>query len=119
MSQCARVLAVLADGLPHDIAEIHDRAGTMRLNSRVAELRTRGHQIVCTRTGDTYSYRLLASLGEPRPEEAPTAGLPDDAATAESAASLGSPSEAEDSSSPPEELASLGSPAQLALEVVA
>jgi hypothetical protein len=63
-SQCDRVLAVLADGRAHSITEIHERAGTMRLNSRVAELRKRGHEIVCTREGDTYSYTLLAS---PRP----------------------------------------------------
>ena len=57
-SQCDRVLDVLEDGLAHTIQEIHERAGTMRLNSRVAELRKRGHEIVCTREGDDYFYRL-------------------------------------------------------------
>lgn len=46
-SQGARVLAVLADGKPHSVPEIHRRAGTMRLNSRVADLRKQGHTIVC------------------------------------------------------------------------
>ena len=48
-TQCGRVLAVLADGRPHTVPDIHRRAGTMRLNSRVAELRKRGHDIVCER----------------------------------------------------------------------
>lgn len=105
MSQCDRVLVVLADGLPHDIQEIHDRAGTMRLNSRVAELRTRGHEIVCTRDRDTYAYQLVSSLGEP---EIPGAPGP------------GSPSEAEIVLDPPpgEPLVSLD-PVQLSFEVVA
>jgi hypothetical protein len=68
-SQCERVLAVLEDGQPHDIQEIHRLAGTMRLNSRVAELRTRGHEIVCTREGETYRYQLVL-LGEPESEGA-------------------------------------------------
>jgi hypothetical protein len=48
-SQCARVLSVLADGKPHTVPDIHRRAGTMRLNSRVADLRKQGHNIVCER----------------------------------------------------------------------
>jgi hypothetical protein len=65
MSQCSRVLDVLADGRSHDIAEIHARAGTMRLNSRVAELRERGHVIRCDVRRGVYSYVLLSreSLG--------------------------------------------------------
>lgn len=64
VSQCDRVLNVLADGQLHPVPEIHDRAGTMRLNSRVAELRKRGHTIECVRvpgaTGAAaYAYRLL------------------------------------------------------------
>ena len=59
-SQCDRVLRVLRDGRPHTIAEIHARAGTMRLNSRVAELRKRyGLEIVCWRDRQTYVYQLL------------------------------------------------------------
>lgn len=73
-SQCARVLAVLQDGRPHTVPEIHDRAGTMRLNSRIAELRKRGHNIICEHTpGETgagaYSYRLITGpLSPGRPE---------------------------------------------------
>lgn len=97
MSQCDRVLAVLADGHPHTIDEIHDRAGTMRLNSRVAELRKRGHDIVCTRDGATYRYQLV-SLGEPGPEETawphrPT--LPQDEPVDGFGSSPGSPSDSE------------------------
>lgn len=83
MSQCDRVLAVLADGRTHTVPEIHERAGTMRLNSRVAELRNRGHQIECVRlrgrTGaDAYAYRLLdGSPPSPAAEDAP-AGPPVD-----------------------------------------
>lgn len=73
-SQCDRVLAVLADGNVHTITEIHERAGTMRLNSRISELRARGHTIVCGRSYHrdakgrpvrTYWYRLADSLPEP------------------------------------------------------
>jgi hypothetical protein len=79
-SQCARVLAVLQDGKPHSIQEIHERAGTMRLNSRVSELRTRGHPIRCWRTRTrrpdgrpdwAYWYQLTPSP-LPQPEEHPT-----------------------------------------------
>lgn len=63
-SQTNRVLDVLKDGLLHPVPEIHERAGTMRLNSRVAELRKRGHNIICVRQpGQTgaaaYAYQLL------------------------------------------------------------
>lgn len=59
-SQCARVLAVLSDGRPHTMTEIHRRAGTMRLNSRVAELRKRGYPIApCKRVNGEYVYQLL------------------------------------------------------------
>lgn len=61
-SQAKRVLLVLQDGRPHTIEEIHERAGTMRLNSRVAELRGHGHNIVCSRAAGTYLYQLLPSL---------------------------------------------------------
>ena len=60
MSQCDRVMAVLADGQSHSIREIHERAGTMRLNSRIAELRKRGHVIVCDRGGGDYAYQLIS-----------------------------------------------------------
>ena len=46
-THCQRVLAVLGDGLPHSTSELYRRAGPMILHSRVAELRKRGHTIVC------------------------------------------------------------------------
>lgn len=70
-SQCARILAVLADGLPHTVAEIHQRCGFSRLNSRIAELRPRvareGLAIECRHNGDprggshAYEYVLLST----------------------------------------------------------
>jgi hypothetical protein len=74
--QCARVLEVLADGQPHSVTELHRLAGTMRLNSRVSELRKhlkeRGETIVCTRAGgagpDSYIYTLI-SLREGEQEQ--------------------------------------------------
>lgn len=62
-SQCARVLRVLADGRTHSVPEIHRRAGTMRLNSRIAELRKQGFAIECERRPGVkgaggYAYRL-------------------------------------------------------------
>lgn len=67
-SQSARVLAVLADGRWHTVSNIHARAGTMRLNSRTAELRARGHNIICRRVPgalpgpDAYQYRLVTEV---------------------------------------------------------
>lgn len=58
-SQCARVLNVLQDGREHAMREIHERAGFMRLNSRIAELRSRGHNIECVRRGNEWFYRLV------------------------------------------------------------
>lgn len=70
-SQCAKILAVLEDGQPHTVSEIHARAGYSRLNSRVSELRKYGYTITCERvpgaTGtDAYVYTL--SGDEPRDE---------------------------------------------------
>lgn len=61
MSQCAAILAVLSDGRPHRMEEIHQRVGFCRLNSRVAELRGRGHVIECDKTGGNYTYVLVAA----------------------------------------------------------
>lgn len=63
-SQSARVLAVLKDGKPHSVPEIHQKAGTMRLNSRIADLRKKGHVIVCERVkgkrgAEAYYYQLV------------------------------------------------------------
>lgn len=67
MSQLSRILDVLQDGKPHSVAEIHMRAGTSRLNSRVSDLRREGHVIRCgTVKGKTnserYTYQLLYSI---------------------------------------------------------
>jgi hypothetical protein len=72
VSQCQRVLDVLKDGRWHTITEIHERAGMMRLNSRVAELRSRGHNIVHSferthfdekrRPQHAHMYRLVEPL---------------------------------------------------------
>lgn len=66
MSQTARILEVLRDGRHHSVAEIHRRAGTSRLNSRVADLRAKGYDIRCTTIQATphterYLYQLLSS----------------------------------------------------------
>jgi Helix-turn-helix domain len=65
-SQCDRVLEVLKRGGPRTIQEIHRDAGTMRLNSRISELRERGYNIPPAervRVGGkaTWAYRLLSS----------------------------------------------------------
>lgn len=63
-SQNARLLEVLADGRWHLSRDLHERCGYMRTNSRIAELRSHGHDIlgesVPGKTGtDGYRYRLL------------------------------------------------------------
>lgn len=82
-SQCDRVFEVLKDHRPHSIEEIHERAGTMRLNSRIADLRKRGHNIVCTRERThfdekrrpqhTYFYVLVRPLDS---EQEPNGAAP-------------------------------------------
>ena len=65
-SQCARVLEVLSDCEWHTVAEIHDRAGTMRLNSRISDLRLKygyaiEHDVEGAGVGaHKHRYRLLA-----------------------------------------------------------
>jgi hypothetical protein len=44
-------MAVLKDGAWHTAAEIHQRAGFSRLNSRISELRKKGHAIEHRTTG--------------------------------------------------------------------
>lgn len=66
MSQCAAILEVLADREWHTVADVHRQAGYSRLNSRVSELRARGHDIECETTDgeravDRYRYRLVSS----------------------------------------------------------
>ncbi len=62
MSQCSRVLEVLRDGKPHSIQEIHERAGTMRLNSRIADLRRMGYFITYFRKDGLHTYQLLYGI---------------------------------------------------------
>ncbi len=66
-SQCSRLLAMLKHG-PCTSAEIEQFAGHMRVNSRIADLRSQGHNIPpCEHTkGESgpgaYVYRLDGSL---------------------------------------------------------
>ena len=59
LSQNDRILAVLQDGHEHEMRDIHREAGFCRLNSRISELRKRGHNIECRREGGLYFYRLV------------------------------------------------------------
>lgn len=72
MSQCERILALLQDGREHEMHDIHRAVGFCRLNSRVAELRARGNDIVCRKQGGLYHYRLLAPLNASETQPAPT-----------------------------------------------
>lgn len=63
-SQNARILRALSKGTWVSVAEIHRRAGTSRLNSRISELRKYGyeieHETVPGKTGALgHRYRLL------------------------------------------------------------
>src|SRR4051812_21407118 len=62
MSQCQQILAVLSDGREHEMRDIHRMVGFCRLNSRVAELRSRGHEITCRRANGHYFYKLEAAV---------------------------------------------------------
>lgn len=64
-SQGARILNALRDARWTSVAEVHRRAGTSRLNSRVSELRKRGftieHRVVKgkARASLAHQYRLI------------------------------------------------------------
>lgn len=80
-SQCDLIYSVLRDGLPHTAAEIHQRCGYSRLNSRIAELRSRrGLNIVCEHipgagTGpDAYRYTLIGTSEPADATPGPSAG---------------------------------------------
>jgi hypothetical protein len=65
-SQTSRILAVLWDRREHSVPEIHRRAGTSRLNSRISDLRRQGYVIECRRRphrkgASSYAYQLLVS----------------------------------------------------------
>ena len=61
-SQNDRILEVLRDGQPHRMEEIHQHVGFCRLNSRISELRDRGHRITCDKGGGLYVYRLIEEV---------------------------------------------------------
>lgn len=86
-SQCERILAVLADGDLHTTAEIHQRAGYSRLNSRIAELRKRGWNIAYEFVGgvgpSAHAYRLICAEGSAGTERVVVSPLSDDAASAQ------------------------------------
>lgn len=74
MSQASRILDVLKDGKSHSVPEIHRRAGTSRLNSRVSDLRKQGYNIVCERIphamgAAAYQYTLLPDARPKTPHE--------------------------------------------------
>lgn len=82
-SQNARILAVLADGKPKTVPTIHRRAGSCRLNSRVAELRSYGYDIVCERLphrkgASAYRYTWIGAPGIPEVEDDGFTLSPDD-----------------------------------------
>lgn len=70
-TQCARILHALADGRWHSVAEIHRKAGTSRLNSRISDLRLMHGYVIEHDTGGTgktastkHRYRLLTPMSE-------------------------------------------------------
>lgn len=67
MTQCEHVLAILKLGRSITPAEAYTLCGTLALHSRIAELRSRGHDIRCelvrTAGGKTVgSYTLRGQL---------------------------------------------------------
>jgi biotin operon repressor len=73
-SQTSRILAVLWDGREHSVPEIHRKAGTSRLNSRISDLRKKGYEIECRRRphrigASAYAYRLVSTPPDARPPE--------------------------------------------------
>ena len=88
VSQSTRILAVLQDGKPHSTRTIHALAGYSRLNSRIAELRSRGYVIDCFhvpgKTGsDGYGYTLVSEPARSTQASSP----PDDSLEESGAAS--------------------------------
>lgn len=105
MSQCSDILAVLVDGRQHSVAEIHQRAGFSRLNSRIADLRKRGHVITCDHVpGETgpkaYLYRLHESAESDGAHPPQPPSPPQFEAVTDSAEQLSFSSSAPDSESP-------------------
>jgi hypothetical protein len=63
-THCDQLLQVLSDGRPHDHRQLY--ALGMVVHSRVADLRSKGHDIVCWREGDTSFYKLAGTGSETR-----------------------------------------------------
>ena len=55
-----RVLATLQDGREHTTRDIMLWSDVCAGNSCIAELRANGHEIVCRRKGDRWTYQLTA-----------------------------------------------------------
>ncbi len=53
-----RVHALLLDGQEHSTLDIVNAAQVCAVNSIIAELRANGSNIVCTRRGDVWYYRM-------------------------------------------------------------
>jgi hypothetical protein len=89
MSQCSRVLQVLRDHKPHSIEEIHQRAGTMRLNSRISDLRNMGYFIEHYIKDGLHTYEMLDGTVREPGEVAATAADTDPLALGPSSTSGG------------------------------
>lgn len=55
-----RVLALLADGLPHSTRQIIQEAHVCAVNSVIAELRDNGINIACHQRGRIFYYQIEA-----------------------------------------------------------
>jgi hypothetical protein len=62
VTHCDQLLQVLSDGRPHDHRQLY--ALGMIVHSRVADLRDKGHTILCWREGDTSYYQLAGTGSE-------------------------------------------------------
>lgn len=119
-SQCDLILQVLRDGNWHTTAEIHQRAGFSRLNSRITDLRHRGLTIMSGRVeGEpngprAHRYRLVTSA-EPSAATASADGSTDASGLVPSPQDTGSTG----TRRPPAGSEASDLPEQLALEVAA
>lgn len=85
-SQAARILNALRDGTWVSVSEIHRRAGSSRLNSRISDLRKQQYEIQHRevagkgRASLRHQYRLVSAPGPlPDPGEIPRESLSRDA----------------------------------------
>lgn len=77
MTDCDRLLAALSDGREHEARELY-RLG-MIVHSRAADLRRKGHRIVCRKAAGEYFYRLEPLEGAASTPAAPSSGSVADA----------------------------------------